>query len=193
MAKVVDTLKNISLDLTHIKLDKKQLEKFPELLKVLQCHAQSTEYIIQFFKDSLVSNSCKGCMNVLFKPVRMSRSIYDNAMAFPMPMLIPKHVDASESSTDLQYLSFKDAHMLPFTNEHQSSLASTTLRVAARQRKTTKNRQLPLSRVVSGPIITKLKNKSNFKIGVAFKFAAWWNAEIVTSLGAFTLTHPFLG
>jgi len=170
MTKVVDTLKKISPDLKHIKLDKKQSDTFPELLKVLQCHAQSTDYMIQFFKESLVSNcTCKGCMNGLFKPVRMPRTIYDNVMAFPMPMPIPKPIDASESFTELHYLSFKDAQMLPFTNKQQPSLASTALRLVARQRKTTTNRQLPSSRVVSGPIITKLKNKSNFKIGVAFK------------------------
>ena len=113
--------------------------------------------------------TCKGCNNGLFKPVRMPRHIYDNVMAFPMPMPIPKHVDVSEITTDLHYLSFADAQKLPFTNEHQPSLSATTLRNAARKMHATMTRQLPLSRVASGPIITKLKNRSNFKIGVSCK------------------------
>jgi len=86
-----------------------------------------------------------------------------------MPMPIPKSVDLSQIATDLHYLSFQEAQLLPFTNEHQPSLTSIDLRDVAKQRKTTTSQQLPASRVAQGPIITNLKNKSNFKIGVALK------------------------
>jgi hypothetical protein len=43
------------------------------------------------------------------------------------------------------------------------------LRAADREKKKAASRQLSTSRVAQGPIITKLKNKSNFKIGVATK------------------------
>jgi hypothetical protein len=62
-----------------------------------------------------------------------------------------------------------DAHKLPFTNKHQPSLASIALRAEAKRRKTSASRQLSASRLAQGPIITKLKNMSNFKIGVAQK------------------------
>ena len=172
MGKVLDKLKAIDPNLKHIKLDKKHGEAFPDLLHVLKCHAQATDYMIQFFKEPLVSNcTCEGCNKGLFKPVRMPRTIYDNVMKFPMPMPIPKPASLSEITTDLHYLSFSDAQLLPFTNEHQPSLAAATLRAAAKQRKAVTTRGLPLppSRVVSGPIITKLKNRPNFKIGVSYK------------------------
>ena len=70
MDKVLDVLKAIDPDLKHIKLDKKHANAFPELLRVLKCHAQCTDYMIQFFKETLVSNcTCKGCNKGLFKPV----------------------------------------------------------------------------------------------------------------------------
>ncbi len=98
----MDKLKRIAPNLEHIKLDKKQSEAFPELLQVLQCHAQCTDYVIQFFKESLVSNCiCKGCSDGLFKLSRMARQVYDKVMEFPMPMPIPKVADLSETGTDL--------------------------------------------------------------------------------------------
>jgi hypothetical protein len=39
----------------------------------------------------------------------MPQPIYDNTMAFPMPMPIPKLIDVSEITIDLHYLSFQDA------------------------------------------------------------------------------------
>jgi hypothetical protein len=106
----------------------------------------------------------------IFKPVRMPRPIYDQVQAFPTPMPILKPADVSEISTDLHYLiSFQEAHILPLTNKHQSSLASVALRVVDREKKKVASRQIPTSEVAQDPIITKLKNKSNFKIGVATK------------------------
>jgi hypothetical protein len=161
-------LKTISPILKHIKLDKKHPKAFPELLQVLKCHTQSTDYIIIFFKESLVSScTCEACTKGLFKPLRMPRQECDNVIEFPMP--IPKPTNVSELSTDLHYLSFTDAKRLPFTNEHQPALAATTSRVTSRQRQAATTRQLPFSRVAFGPIITKLKNRSSFKISVSFK------------------------
>ena len=113
------------------------------------------------------SCTCEACTKGLFKPLRMPRQECDNVIEFPMP--IPKPTNVSELSTDLHYLSFTDAKRLPFTNEHQPALAATTSRVTSRQRQAATTRQLPFSRVAFGPIITKLKNTSNFKIGVSFK------------------------
>jgi len=79
MAKVVDTLKKISPHLKFIKLNKKQTKTYPELVDVLKCHAQSTDCMIRFSKESLVSNcTCEGCKRGLFKHVRMPRPICDN-------------------------------------------------------------------------------------------------------------------
>ncbi len=72
MGKVLDKLKAIDPNLKHIKLDKKHAESSPDLLHVLKCHAQATDYMILFFKEPLVSNcTCEGCNNGLIKPVRM--------------------------------------------------------------------------------------------------------------------------
>jgi hypothetical protein len=117
MDKVLDKLKIIDTDLKHIKLDEKHAEAFLDLLYVLKCHARATDYIIQFFKESLVTNCrCEGCTKGLFKPVRMPWAIYDNVMAFPMPMPIPKPASLSEIHTGLHYLSFSNALVLRFTN-----------------------------------------------------------------------------
>ena len=62
MDKVLEPLKGISPLLQQIKLDKKKAEAFPDLLKVFECHTQSTDCMIQFFKEPLVDNcKCKGC------------------------------------------------------------------------------------------------------------------------------------
>jgi len=74
--------------------------------------------------------------------------------------------------TNVEYVSFDEAHTLPFTNEHQPSLAATTLRAANIKKKIVARQQVPSSRVTSlstAPNITKLKKKTNFKIGVAAK------------------------
>jgi hypothetical protein len=39
MGKVLDMLKAIDPDIKHNKLDKKHAKAFPELLRVLKCHA----------------------------------------------------------------------------------------------------------------------------------------------------------
>ena len=143
MMKVLGPLKSINPTLQHIKLVKKRAKPFPELLKVLECHTQSTDYVIQFFKEPLIENCpCKGCNNGIFKPLRMPRQVYEQVMRFPMPMLILKQPEVGDSSVDLQYLSFEDAHKLPFTNKFQPSLATTTSRVAAKKKKTIAARQL---------------------------------------------------
>ena len=72
--------------------------------------------------------------------------------------------------TPFKAQSAKHAQKLPFTNEQQPSLATTILRAAARQKRKDLTRHLPASRVnASSSIITKLKKKTNFKIGVALK------------------------
>ena len=100
--KVVDILKKMSPDLKHIKLDKKASEKFPDLLKVLKCHAQSTDYMIQFFKEAVVKNcTCKACTASIIKLVRMPRAVYDRVMELPMPMPILKPFGLLDKSNDL--------------------------------------------------------------------------------------------
>jgi len=88
------TLKRIFPSLKHIKLDKKRAELFPGLLKVLECHTKSTDYMIQFFKEPLVENcSCNGCNNRIIKPFRMPRSVYEKVVEFPMFMPILKPIE----------------------------------------------------------------------------------------------------
>ena len=91
MRKALMPLRGIDTRLDHIKLGKKKTEDFLKRLKVLQNHTQSTEFMIQFFKESLVNNcDYKAWTDALFKPVRVTRSVYDKVKEFPMPISIPK-------------------------------------------------------------------------------------------------------
>jgi hypothetical protein len=171
MLKVLGSLRSICPALQHIKLDKKRAEEFPDLLQVLKSHSQSCDYMIQFFKEPLIENrKCKACNDRLIKHVRMLRELYNKVMDCHMPMPIPKPIVAGDK--EIEYMSFADAHTRPFTNEHQPSLAVTALRAATRKKKASIREQLPSSRRRVFPFamnITKLKNKSDFKIGVATK------------------------
>ena len=81
MDKVLEPLKGISPLLQHIKLDKKKAEAFPDLLKVLECHTQSADCMIQFFKEPLVDNcKCKGCTEGIIQHARMPRAVYQQVM-----------------------------------------------------------------------------------------------------------------
>ncbi len=172
MVKVSGCLMSICPSLEHIKLDKRRAEEFPNLLQFLECPSQSCDYMIQIFKEPIIKDcSCNACITRLIKPVRMPREVYERVMDSHMPMPIPKPIGVGDKETDVLYMSFVEAHTLPFTNEHQTSLTATTLRAATRKKKTTIRQQIML-RVASlstAPSITKLKNKSNFKIGVAAK------------------------
>ena len=76
--KVLEPLRLINPLLQHIKLDKKKSEAFPELLEVLKCHTQSTEFMVQFFKHSIKENCmCKACSDGIIKQVRMPQSVYN--------------------------------------------------------------------------------------------------------------------
>jgi hypothetical protein len=88
-------------------------------------------------------------------------------MKFPMPMPIIKQVEVGDKSSDLHYLSFADAQVLPFTDKFQPSLEATTLRVAAKKKKTVASKNLGASRCALAPNIEKLKNRTCFKMGVA--------------------------
>jgi len=63
-------------------------------------------------------------------------------MEFPMPMPILTQVDVGDRSTDLRYLSFADAQVLPFANNFQPSFELTTFRVAAKKKKIVVTKQL---------------------------------------------------
>ena len=81
--------------------------------------------------------SCKGCTSSIIKDVRMPRTVYDDTvMELPMPMSIIKPSELWDKSTDLEYVSFAEAHRIPFTNKYQSSLEPIALRAAARKKKT---------------------------------------------------------
>ncbi len=124
--------------------------------------------MIPFSKEPLIESSvCKGCTNGVFKPIRMTRQVYDNVMKFPMPMPIIKQVEVRDKSSDLHYLSFADAQVLPFTNKFQPSLEATTLSVAAKKKKTVASTYLGASRCAWAPNIEKLKNRNCFKMGDA--------------------------
>ena len=128
---VLGPLKSICPRLQHDKLDKKKAEAFPELLEVLKCHSRRTHFMIQFFKKQLIVDcDCKACRDSLFKVVRMPPSVYQQVMDFPMPMPIPKPVKLGNTSDDLEYMSFADAMLLPFTDVHKPSLAAAATRTA---------------------------------------------------------------
>ena len=126
--------------------------------------------MIQFLKEPLVENcSCKGCRNGVITDLRMPRCVYDKIIQYPMPMHIPKPIVIGDKDIDVEYMSFVDARLLPFTNKHQPSLAVAASRVATRQKNTAARVQLPTARLPTTLLITKLKNKSNFKVGHAKK------------------------
>ena len=54
-----------------------------------------------------------------------------------MPMLIPKPIKLGDTSDDLEYMSFANAKLLPFTDVHQSSHATAVTRavVVAKKKK----------------------------------------------------------
>ncbi len=166
---VLGPLKRISPGLQHIKLDKKKAEAFPELLKVLECHSRSSDFMIQFFKQPLIENcDCKACSDCLFNDVRMSPSVFKQIMDFTMPMPIPKPIKIWDTSDDLEYMSFADAKLLPFTDKHQPSLAVVAARTteAAKKKAALNNSELGSSRVANSiaPNITTLKKRNAFII-----------------------------
>jgi hypothetical protein len=172
MERVLIPLKKIDPLLQHIRLDKKKAESFPELLLVLKNHTQSTDFMIQFFKKPLIEDcNCKACSENVFKPVRMPLSVYEKVLQYPMPMPIPKPTTVGDTTADLHYMSFADAQVLPFTNAHQPSLAATVARLAAAAKK---KAALAASKTGAARLtssmaynITKLKNKTAFKIGIS--------------------------
>ena len=170
MIKVLGLLKSISPCLQHIELDKKRAKSCPDLLKMLECHTESTNYMIRFFKEPLIENfPCKECSNGLFKPMRMPRYVYEEVQKLSMPMPIFKQPEIGDNTANLQYLSFEDARKLPLTSKFQPSLETTSSRVAPKKKKTIAIQHLGASRCALAPNIFKLKNKSNFKIGIASK------------------------
>ena len=171
MNKVLDPLRMIKPLLQHIKLDKKKAEAFPELLEVLKCHTQSTEFMIQFFKHAINKENCicKACSAGIIKQVRMPPSVYNKVREFPMPMPIPKPLVMGD--VDLPYMTFAEAQVLPFTGEHQPSLVKSAARIAAAAKR--KEASIAASRLAPSRVtntltsITKLKNRSNFKMAAA--------------------------
>ena len=86
-----------------------------------------------------------------------------------MPMPIPKPLVLGD--IDLHYMAFAEAHVIPFTDEHQPSLMKSNARIdVAPKRKEASiiASRLALSRVTN--ILTyvmKHKNRSNFKLAAA--------------------------
>ena len=160
MSKVLRSLQIISPSLEHIKLDKKRVEEFLELVQVLKGHSQNTDYMIQFFKEPVNKNcTCKGCTTGIIKLVRMPRVVYDKVMELPMPMPILKQAELLDKEADLYYLSFAHAQKLPFTNKNQSSWEVTAKRVAATQKKKATDQAMRGSQFTSAIVVTKLKKK----------------------------------
>jgi hypothetical protein len=82
-------------------------------------------------------------------------------------MPIIKIVEVGDKSSDLHCLSFEDAQVLSFINKFQPSLEATTLRDAAKKKKTVASRILSALRYALAPKIEELKNRACFKMGVA--------------------------
>ena len=81
--------------------------------------------------------------------MRIPLEMYKRVMDCHMPMPIPKPIIVEDK--EIEYMSFVDAHTLPFANEHQPSLAVTTMRAANRKKKTSINQQLTSSRLTVFP------------------------------------------
>ena len=64
----------------------------------------------------------------------MPREIYKRVVDCHTPMPISKPIIVGDK--EIEYMSFADAHTLPFTNEYQPSLAVTALCAATRKKKT---------------------------------------------------------
>jgi len=88
-------------------------------------------YYLDFQKNrssSIAIRDYKACSYCVFKDVRMPPSVYRQVMDFPMPMLIPKPVKIGDTRDDLEHMSFEDAKLLPFMDEHQPSLVAVVAR-----------------------------------------------------------------
>jgi len=103
----------------------------------------------------------------------MPQSVYARVNQYPMPMAIPKPLSIGDTSADLHYMSFKEAHALPFTSEHKPSLKESILRIAAaaKKREAIAISKLGAARLATSlsPNITKLKNTTAFKIASAIR------------------------
>jgi hypothetical protein len=127
--------------------------------------------MIRFFKQPRVENcDCKAYSEYLFKPVRLPQSVYEEVQKYHMPMPIPKPTRIGDTVEDLHYMSFEEAQVLPFTFEQQPALKATSLRIdAATKKEAVARSKLGAVRVATtlSHNITKLKNKTAFKIAIA--------------------------
>ncbi len=55
----------------------------------------------------------------MIKDLRMSRWVNERVMELFVPMPILKHHIKGDKDIDVEYMSFADAHILPFTNKFQ--------------------------------------------------------------------------
>ncbi len=125
-------LEKIQPGLGNVKLTRQNaVSKGPEILKVLKNHTNSSDYIIQFFKQPRVDNcDCKACKLDLFQPLRMPTTVYKRLhtelrMPLPIPTVLPRIDDdgTKEDREDkIQYLPLSESMRRPFTDDHQPSL-----------------------------------------------------------------------
>ena len=122
--------------------------QYSELMNVMKNHIRSSDYMVQYFKKSLVGPcDCKACQLGLWEPLRMPESVYSElATSMKMPLPIP---DLASLTADVElpldskfedrmtYLPLTKAMLLPFTDEHQPSKM-------ARAAKLRKRAQAPL-------------------------------------------------
>ena len=122
---VLDVLQKIEPGLKELKITRQEApSKYPELMKVLQNHTRSTDYMIQFVKSPLCITppricDCKACTLGLFEPLRMPMEAYEKVHSKLFPLPIPQA--RPDESGELRYLSLEDTMALPFTDEHQPS------------------------------------------------------------------------
>ena len=87
-----------------------------------------------------------------------------------MRMPVPKPLVLGD--IDLHYMTFDEARVLPFTNEHQPSLVKSVTRIVAAAERN-KEARIAASRLAPSRVthtsnsIMKLKDRSNFKMAAA--------------------------
>ena len=74
---VLECLRKISPRLTELKVDSSNINKYPELAKVVKNHSRGSAYMRQFFKKPLVDNcDCVCCNTGMFRPLIMPEEAY---------------------------------------------------------------------------------------------------------------------
>ncbi len=118
MDEIYDVMRKLSPTIgNELKIDSSNINKFPDIKKVLTNHSRGSAYMRQFFKLPLASPcDCVACQKSLFSNLVMPEEAYHEIPLLPLP--IPQ-----DSHGELHYMTLEEAIAQPFTDKHQPSLA----------------------------------------------------------------------